>query len=68
MKKRDNPSNIDIPFGSTEKRNNTFLCLESTIDNPGPGDYEQQPFTFEAEKEGLIDTQFGFTGERFNDK
>ena len=68
IKKRDNPSNIDIPFGSTEKRNNTFLCLESTIDNPGPGDYEQQPFTFEAEKEGLIDTQFGFTGERFNDK
>ena len=68
MKKRDNPSNIDIPFGSTEKRNNTFLCLESTIDNPGPGDYEQQPFTAEAEKEGLIDTQFGFTGERFNDK
>ena len=68
MKKRDNPSNIDIPFGSTEKRNNTFLCLESTIDNPGPGDYEQQPFTVEAEKEGLIDTQFGFTGERFNDK
>ena len=67
-KNKDNPANIDIPFGSKEKRNNTFLCLEKTIDNPGPGNYEFKPFTGEIEKEGLIDTQFGFTGERFNDK
>ena len=67
-KRKENPTNIEIPFNSTEKRNNTFLCLERTIDNPGPGDYEQQPFTSEVEKEGLVDTKFGFTGERFNDE
>ena len=69
-KNKDNPSNIDIPFGSKEKRNNTFLCLEKTIDNPGPGNYEFKPFTGELDKEEnyIIDSQFGFTGERFNDK
>ena len=67
-KNKENPKNINVPFGSKEKRNNTFLCLEKTLDNPGPGDYEYKPFTGEIDKEGLIDTQFGFTGERFNDK
>ena len=59
----------DIPFGSNEKRNNTFLGLENTRNNPGPGNYEFRPFTKDIENEGhpLIDIQFGFTGERFND-
>ena len=64
-------SNKDtIPFGSSEKRNNTFLALENTINNPGPGDYEIQPFTKDLEKDinSNEDLQFGFTGERFNDK
>ena len=60
----------DIPFGSSEKRNNTFLALENTINNPGPGEYEIQPFTKDLENEinSNNDLQFGFTGERFNDK
>lgn len=64
---KDNPSNNEIPFGSNEPRNNTFLCLENTIDNPGPGKYEFYPFTDEIENEGIIDVKFGFTGNRFND-
>ena len=67
---KENPTNIDIPFNSKEKRNNTFLCLENHKDNPGPGNYEYKPFTNEVGKDPnpLIDKQFGFTGERFNDK
>jgi len=59
-----------IPFGSTEKRNNTFLALENTINNPGPGDYEIKPFTKDLEKDinSNSDLQFGNSGERFNDK
>ena len=66
---KSNSNNKDIPFGSIEKRNNTFLCLENTINNPGPGNYEFQPFTKDIEKDEhpLVDVQFGFTGERFND-
>lgn len=63
-------SNKDIPFGSNEKRNNTFLCLEHNINNPGPGKYEFQPFIKEVENDTNppIDVQFGFTGKRFDDK
>ena len=68
-KNKNKSQNKDIPFGSQEKRNNTFLCLESHINNPGPGDYELKPFTKEIGREGNItDKQFGSTGERFNDK
>ena len=66
----DNPANIDIPFGSQEKRNNTFLCLEHTIGNPGPGKYNYQQFINDNNTNinPDIDIQFGFTGPRFNDK
>ena len=71
IRNKSNSINKDIPFGSNEKRNNTFLCLENTRNNPGPGNYEFQPFTKDIEKEKeehpLLDVQFGFTGERFND-
>ena len=69
IRNKTNSLDKDIPFGSIEKRNNTFLCLENTRNNPGPGKYEFQPFTKDIEKEEnpLLDAQFGFTGERFND-
>ena len=66
----DNSNDLDIPFGSKEKRNNTFLCLDNVKLNPGPGEYESQSFINILEKEinPDIDPQFGIRGERFNDK
>ena len=66
----DNPANIDIPFGSQEKRNNTFLCLENTMGNPGVGKYNLLSSNLDNNDfiNPNIDVQFGFTGERFNDK
>ena len=50
----------DIPFGSNEKRNNTFLGLENTRNNPGPGNYEFRPFTKDIENEGHPRDNGGF--------
>ena len=69
----DNNQNDDvvhIPFGSNEKRGNSFLGLESKKMNPGPGEYEIESFTNNAEFDMFSDCnkQFGISGERFNDK
>jgi hypothetical protein len=63
-------NSLDIPFGSKEKRNNTFLCPEYTKLNPGPGEYEAQSFINNIQKESSLDTiqQFGIKEKRFNDK
>ena len=61
---------VHIPFGSNEKRGNSFLGLESKKMNPGPGEYEIESFTNNAEFDMFSDCnkQFGISGERFNDK
>lgn len=68
--KYKNMNNLNIPFGSKGKRNNTFLCLDNTKLNPGPGEYETQSFTNIIDKETNSDTvqQFGIKEKRFNDK
>ena len=61
---------VHIPFGSNGKRDNSFLGLESKKMIPGPGEYEIESFTNNAEYDIFSDCnkQFGISGERFNDK
>ena len=61
---------IDAPFGARDIRKNTFLLLDNTKINPGPGEYESESFTNNAEKEinSDVNKQFFISGERFNDK
>ena len=59
----------DTPFGTKDERKNTFLCIDNTIMNPGPGEYEYQSFTNNAENDlkSEVNQQFLINGERFND-
>jgi len=61
---------IHIPFGSNKKRDNSFIGLETKKMNPGPGEYEIDSFTNNAEFDIITNCnkQFGTSGERFNDK
>ena len=61
---------VEAPFGSKEERNNSFIPLNNTKTNPGPGEYEYQSFTNNAEKDinSDINKEFLISGERFNDK
>ena len=61
---------LDIPFGVKDERKNTFLCLDNTKMNPGPGEYECQSFTINAKNDlnSEVNQQFLNNGERFNDK
>ena len=60
----------NVPFGSHGEKKSSFLCIDNIKMNPGPGEYEIQSFTNNAEKEIISDVnqQFLISGERFNDK
>jgi hypothetical protein len=61
---------VHIPFGSNGKRDNSFIGLQSKKMNPGPGEYEIDSFTNNAEFDIITNCnkQFRTSGERFNDK